>query len=200
MLRTLITLFAVLFAACVGLSSAASAQSGYKIKPGDTLQVEVVEDNSLNRSVLVLPDGSISFPYSGTLRASGLSTAQVASALANGMASNFAAKPNVYVSVASLATVVPSSAVAPATHDIFISGEINSPGKIETVNRLTILQAIAQAGGLTRFAAGKRIQLRRENKIYLYNYFTNGGSGSISGNTQLAPGDVIIIPQRKLFE
>lgn len=200
MLRVLSSFFALLFAAGVFSSTTAHAQSSYSIKSGDTLQIEVAEDASLNRSVLVLPDGSISFPYVGSVKASGRSTGQVAAALANGIASNFASTPNVYVSVASLAAVVPGVAAAPATHDIFITGEINSPGKIETVKHITIIQAIAQAGGLTRFAAGKRIQLRRENKIYLYNYFTNGGTGSISGNTRLVPGDVIIVPQRKLFE
>lgn len=198
--RFIASLLVTLFAFGVASTTAAQAQSGYKIKAGDTLQVEVVEDTGLNRSILVLPDGSISFPYVGSLRASGRSTGQVAAALANGMASNFASKPTVYVSVGALAPIRPRNPVEPVTHDIFITGEINTPGKIETENRITILQAIAQAGGLTRFAAGKRIQLRRGAKIYRYNYYTNGGKGSIAGNTKLIPGDVIIVPQRKLFE
>lgn len=197
MVRFFASLMVMLLAFSAATTTAAQAQSGYRIKAGDTLQVEVVEDSGLNRSVLVLPDGSISFPYIGNLRASGRSTTQVAAALARGIAPNFASKPTVYVSVGSLAERLPHE---PVTHDIFITGEINTPGKIETENRITILQAIAQAGGLTRFAAGKRIQLRRGSKIYRYNYYTNGGKGSIAGNTQLIPGDVIIIPQRKLFE
>lgn len=200
MIRFLATSLIMLLAISIAFTSSAQAQSGYKVKAGDRLQVEVVEDSSLSRALLVLPDGSISFPYIGSLRASGRSTGQIAAALANGIASNFATKPTVHVSVAALAQRDPRIPAEPDTHDVFITGEINTPGKIETENRITILQAIAQAGGLTRFAAGKRIQLRRGTKIYRYNYYTNGGKGSISGDTQLVPGDVIIVPQRKLFE
>ena len=52
-------------------ATTAVAQSGYQIQPRDTLQVEVIEDPSLNRSVLVLPDGTIYFPFAGSVRASG---------------------------------------------------------------------------------------------------------------------------------
>ena len=57
----------------VGLAGVATAQSNYRIQPGDTLQIEVLEDANLNRSVLVLPDGSISFPLAGTVKAGGRS-------------------------------------------------------------------------------------------------------------------------------
>ena len=55
----------------------AAAQAGYQIRPGDVLSVEVLQDPSLNREVLVLPDGSISFPFAGNLPASGRTTGQV---------------------------------------------------------------------------------------------------------------------------
>ena len=63
------------------VANAAAAQSGYQIQPGDTLSVEVLEDPSLNRSVLVLPDGTISFPFAGSVRASGRSSSQVSDAI-----------------------------------------------------------------------------------------------------------------------
>ena len=46
-------------------ATGAFAQQGYQIRPGDVLSVEVLQDPSLNREVLVLPDGSISFPFAG---------------------------------------------------------------------------------------------------------------------------------------
>ena len=70
----------------------------------------------------------------------------------------------------------------------------------------TLLQFLAEAGGLSRFAAEKRVQLRRVDKnsgqetVYLFNYRTMGGEGSISAATVLAPGDVVFIPERRLFE
>jgi len=182
------------------LATGVSAQSSYRVKSGDTLQVEVVEDTNLNRQVLVLPDGSISFPLVGNIPAAGRTVDQVSAALSSGLASNFASPPNVYVSIGALAPAVVSSSVA-ATQGVFVTGQIATPGRLDVEPGTTVLQAIAQAGGLTPFAAGKRIQLRREDSVYRYNYYSAGSDGgSINSSTVLAPGDVIVVPQRRLFE
>jgi len=183
------------------LATGASAQSSYRVKSGDTLQVEVVEDTNLNRQVLVLPDGSISFPLVGNIPAAGRTVDQVSAALSNGLAPNFASPPNVYVSIGALAPRVVGTAAALVTQGVFVTGEIAAAGRLDVEPGTTVLQAIAQAGGLTPFAAGKRIQLRREDNVYRYNYYSAGSdNGSISGSTVLAPGDVIVVPQRRLFE
>ncbi|MCK0103872.1 polysaccharide biosynthesis/export family protein [Pseudohalocynthiibacter sp. F2068] len=183
------------------LATGGSAQSPYRVKAGDTLQVEVVEDTNLNRQVLVLPDGSISFPLVGNIPAAGRTVDQVRAALSSGLASNFASPPNVYVSIGSLAPRVVGTAAALVTQGVFVTGEIASAGRLDVEPGTTVLQAIAQAGGLTPFAAGKRIQLRREDSVYRYNYYSAGSDGgSISSSTVLAPGDVIVVPQRRLFE
>ncbi len=193
-------MFRVLFGFFVMMliAVAAQAQSNYRIKSGDTLSIEVLEDNSLNRSTLVLPDGSISFPLAGSISAGGRTVDQVKTDLTNALTSNFAAPPTVFVSVGAVAVPAPAAATVPATQEIYVTGEIANPGKLDATPGITILHAIAQAGGLTRFAADKRIQLRRGDQIFLYNYRTNGGG--IPGSTVLAPGDVIVVPQRKLFE
>ena len=160
--------------------------------------VEVLEDASLNRDVLVLPDGSINFPQAGTIRAAGRSVSDVRASLVSGLAPNFASEPTVYVSVSTLAVPRIFDPVPPRTDGVFITGEITAPGRIEVTPGTTVLQAIAQAGGLTRFAAERRIQLRRGDKIYTYNY--TGTGGGIRGSTTLIPGDVIVVPQRRLFE
>ncbi|MGV6849928.1 MAG: polysaccharide biosynthesis/export family protein [Marinibacterium sp.] len=187
-----------------GLARDAAAQGGYSIQPGDTLQVEVLEDPTLNRSVLVLPNGSITFPMAGTVRASGRSPDQVAASLRSKMASSFAAPPTVFVSVGSLS--VPQAAITPSTMDVYAVGEVNNPGLIPVTRGTTLLQFLAQAGGLTAFAADKRIELHRTDssgKItsYKFNYRTPaGGPDGISGGTRLSAGDVVKVPQRRLFE
>lgn len=198
MIRASFRIFAAILAT-LAFTSAASAQGAYTINTGDTLQIEVLEDSNLNRAALVLPGGTISFPFAGNVAAAGRTTGDVAAELAQRLSSNFASTPTVFVSVGQVGAPVYSGG-AVRTTDIYITGEIASPGKLEASAGITILQAIAQGGGLTRFAAGKRIQLRRGDKIYPYNYYTNGGSGSIPGSTRLAPGDVIVVPQRTLFE
>ena len=176
-----------------GLTTTDASAQGYRIKPGDILQIEVLEDASLDRQALVLPDGSINLPIVGSIQAAGASVSELRGTLVSRLAPNFAAPPTVFVSVGALATPTLQTGVVNG-RDIFITGEVTIPGKISVTSNATILQAIAEAGGLTRFAAGKRIPLRRGSNVYNYNYYTN------TGNVALQAGDVIVIPQRKLFE
>lgn len=189
-----------------GLAGAAAAQSNYRIQPGDTLQVEVLEDPNLNRNVLVLPDGSISFPLAGSIKAGGRNVDAVAQTISSKMASNFAVEPTVLVSVAALSPKEPRTEAEPDLMNVYILGEANDPGRKEILPGTTLLQFLAEAGGLSRFAAEKRIQLRRvdpdsgQETVYPFNYRSMGGADSISGTTVLVPGDVIFVPERRLFE
>lgn len=192
MKKLLCSLF-IIVAMAAGLMTSDAAAQGYRIKPGDSLQIEVLEDASLNRRALVLPDGSINMPIIGSVPAAGSSVSQLRSNLASRLAPNFATTPTVFVSVDALAVPTLPTGIVNG-RDIFITGEVTTPGKLLVSSNATILQAIAEAGGLTRFAAGKRIQLRRGGNVYNYNYYTN------TGNVALQAGDVIVIPQRKLFE
>jgi protein involved in polysaccharide export with SLBB domain len=82
MLRTLLGLILA-----VVLVPSAWAQSSYRIQAGDVLQMEVLEDPSLNRSLLVLPDGTVSLPLVGAISASGKSVDTMRSAIASALAS-----------------------------------------------------------------------------------------------------------------
>lgn len=188
------------------LATGAFAQS-YKIRSGDSLQIEVIEDPSLNRAVLVLPDGSINFPLVGTIPAAGRSVDAVKADLAAALAGNFASPPNVFVGVGTLAVARAAGgggARVARTISVFAMGEVKAPGKADVAPGTTVLQFLAQAGGFTSFAAQKRIQLRRTSKggaeqVYVFNYDGTSTSG-IAGSTRLQAGDVIVVPQRKLFE
>jgi polysaccharide export outer membrane protein len=195
--RVIIALIAVLAA------GVANAQTNFRIGPGDTVRVEVLEDPSLNREVLVLPDGSVSFPLVGALRAGGQTTTQLESALASALAPNFATRPTVSVSVAGVAERELSEA---AVIDIYIMGEVENSGLIQVERGTTVLQALALSGGFTRFAATKRVQLRRTDPstgrqtVYSIDYRAIEQGASNIGSSVLADGDVIIVPERRLFE
>ena len=183
------------------LAPAAFAQSaGYRIQPGDTLAVTVLEDETLNRQVLVLPDGSVSVPLAGSVSAAGRSVGSVESTIADRLASNFAVRPSVFVSVVGLAEEITD------TFPIYVLGQVGAPGLVEVEPGTTLLQSIALAGGLDRFAAAKRIQLRRtdpstgQERLYLFNYRAVERGGSIELMITLREGDVILVPERRLFE
>jgi len=175
------------------------AQSaGYRIQPGDQLAITVLEDDSLNRTVLVLPDGRISVPLAGTIQASGRSVDSVEASIADRLASNFAVRPSVFVSVTGVSDTG-------ETFPIYVVGKVETPGEHEARIGTNLLQAIALAGGLDRFAATKRIQLRRsdstgQERLYLFNFKAVERGGAIQSMITMREGDVIIVPERHLFE
>lgn len=200
------TVICALFAALAMLPLLAQpgAAQDYRLRSGDVVQIEVLEDGNLNRSAIVLPDGQISVPMAGSVRAAGRSLAQVQADLSARLAPNFATPPTVYVTLSELAERPASAPAAPRTLDIFVLGAAGTPGRIEVAPGTTLLQAIAQAGGLSPFAAKKRVQLRRvdksgNEKIYAIDYDAIE-RGLAGGSMKLVDGDVIVVPQRRLFE
>ena len=195
----------VIAALATVVAVAASAQSNYQLSPGDTLQVEVLEDPSLNRQVLVLPDGSVSIPLAGVVSVAGRTTTEAQQAIANALAPNFATTPTVSVAVTAVTPPRVTGGTA-ATIDIFLMGEVEGAGRLSVERGTTLLQALAQAGGFTRFAATRRVQLRRtdartgQQKVYNVDYRAIERGESGMGGTVLADGDVILVPERRLFE
>ena len=187
-----------LLAAVLAAPAAFAQSASYRIQPGDQLAVTVLEDDTLNRQVLVLPDGRISVPLAGSVRASGQTVESVEKAIADRLASNFAVRPSVFVSVTGVVE-------EEETFPIFVIGQVDTPGRVDVETGTTLLQAIALAGGLDRFAATKRIQLRRsdstgQERLYLFNFNAVERGAAIQSMITMREGDVIIVPERKLFE
>lgn len=204
-------LLVTLLAACalVWTATVATAQNGYRVQPGDVLAVEVLQDPSLNRDLLVLPDGSISFPFAGALRASGLTTGQIQSQIAQGISSNFTVQPNVFVAVRTVVEPVaagPFVPLPPVTMDIYYLGEWNTPGVAELPPGTTLVQALSMGGGFSNFAATNRIQLRRvdrhtgQTSVVTVDYRAIARGATLSHDPVLHEGDVILAPERRLFE
>ncbi len=200
MLRKLVLVVLAIFVANV----AAAQGTNYKIRPGDTLSLEVLEDSTLNRTLLVLPDGTISVPLAGTVTAQGLTVAQLRNAITQGLASNFVAKPTVYVSVQALSNKGPVA--TGRSIKVYLMGEVDKPGEQSVSAGTTLLQFLAQSGGFTKFAAKKRLQLRRTDRsgkvqVYTINYRDiELGRNVALASTVLQNGDVIVVPERRLFE
>ncbi|MGB0911969.1 MAG: polysaccharide biosynthesis/export family protein [Phaeobacter italicus] len=196
--RILMGLFVVLWA------GAALAQSEYRTRTGDVLAIEVLEDPSLNRNAVILPDGRFSFPFAGSVPGRGLTVAQIQANLTASLAPNFATGPTVFVAVnpAPVQAPIASGPAAPVTIDIYLLGEVGSPGLKAMQPGTTFLQALAQSGGLTNFAATKRIQLRRGTppKVHVINYKAITQGAQLRQNLVLQDGDVILVPERRLFE
>ena len=200
MVRLLLSALALIF-----VGTFATAQSSYKIQPGDILSIEVLEDASLNRDALVLPDGTVSVPLVGSISASGQTLGAVQGSIISAMTPNFASAPNVFVTIKAL-TGAPVSTGRSSSISVFIMGAVANPGKAKIRAGTTMLQFLAEAGGFTKFAATKRIQLRRVNSksgqttVYEYNYKAIENGSSSATSIVLQSGDVIVVPERRLFE
>lgn len=195
MRHVLIYALSLLLAAPMALAQSA----GYRIQPGDELTVTVLEDETLNRQLLVLPDGRISVPLAGSIRASGQTVEAVERVIADRLASNFAVRPNVFLSVV---TINEEAEQFP----IFVLGRVTEPGQKDIELGTTLLQAIALAGGFDNFAATKRVQLRRrdaqtgQEQLFVFNYNAVERGAAIQSMITLREGDVILVPERRLFE
>lgn len=185
------------------LAPAALAQ-GYRVQPGDVLSISVLEDANLNRELLVRPDGGISMPIAGNIRAAGNTVQAIERIITERLAPGFSITPSVSVALAALADPN-ADEEEPEVMDVYFIGEITNPGLREVRLGASLLQAIADAGGLTPFAADKRIQLRRTDRtgketIFLFNYRAVENGATISNNLRVQAGDIIVVPERKLFE
>jgi polysaccharide export outer membrane protein len=191
-------LFLALLLACW---SEAKAQSGRdRLHPGDVVSITVYQDPKLDRQVLIGPTGMISFPLAGQIRAGGLTPAGLENVLKARLKGRFTEEPDITVALVAL-----KPDEADLKPKIFITGEVLRPGPFVMEQRgLNLMQAIAVAGGFSPFAAKQRIQLRRKidgvESLYVFNYNDFFSGTNFENNINLRPGDVIIVPERGLFE
>ncbi len=175
----------------------------YVLAPGDRIDISVLEDPSLNRQALVLPDGRISLPIAGTLRATGKTPEQLAAEVQGRLASIFVAPPTVTVSAVGLGAL---GAEPEPQSLIYVLGEVRSPGAVpfDEETPLTVVQTLALVGGPAPFAARKRIQIHREvdgmKTVELFDYDALETGRSTEVGPLLGDGDVIIVPERSLFD
>jgi polysaccharide export outer membrane protein len=186
-----------LFLLCIA-SPAAFAQT---IKVGDNLAISVMQDSKLDRTVVVDPSGQIAFPLAGHFRVSGLTPQGVESILKNKLSNNYK-DDSLDVTVSLLAVKeVPEEDLKPK---VFITGEILRPGSYVVRQKTTLMQAIALAGGLGPYAAKRRIMVRRRSpegeNIFMFDYRAYEAGEDLEGNITLHAGDVIMVPERHLFE
>jgi polysaccharide export outer membrane protein len=194
-MRILLALLCVAF-----LTSGAKAQT---LKPGDSVSITVLQDPKLDRTVVVDPSGEIAFPLAGHIRARGLTPLALENILKNKLKNNYKDESlDVTVAVLNAPKEIPEDDLKPK---IFITGEIIKPGSYVVRQKTTLMQAIALAGGIGPFAAQNRIQVRRrgpggDETIFMFNYRAYEAGNDLEGNITLRAGDVIMVPERRLFE
>ena len=160
-------------------------RSQYALGPADIIHVNVWKSAELSQTVTVAPDGFVSLPLLGDIHVAGLTTSELAQDLAIRM--------NAYVVNAQVSV----SIVEIRSRQVFITGQVGKPGAYLLISPVTILQLIAQAGGLNSFANRKGIFVLRSTNAHVqklpFNYVT-ALRGDMAQNIALQPGDTVIIP------
>jgi polysaccharide export outer membrane protein len=168
-------------------SVAPPAAEEYMIGPDDLLAVNVWKEPEISRNVVVRPDGRISLPLVGDLRASGRTPVQLRDDI-KGMLLNYLASPEV--------TVIVQEA---RSQKFNILGEVEHPGSYPLGRSMTVLDAIAVAGGLRDFAKSGKIYVLRikddgSRARLQFNYKEVIKGQSLSQNVELRPRDTVFVP------
>ena len=166
---------------------AASIPVDYIIGPGDVLSVSVWKNEALSRVVPVRPDGKISLPLLQDIHAAGLTAMQLRDKISAALV-EFLPSPEVAVTL----TEVNSFRVS-------VLGEVMKPGVYQFRSAATVLEAIALAGGLGRYATANKIAIIRRDsngatRKFSFNYNRAVTTTSDQENFLLQPGDVIVVP------
>jgi len=169
--------------------AAPADQSGdYRLGPEDVIDVFVWQEKDLSTTVVVRPDGKISLPLAGELEASGKSTNQLQQEIADKL-QRYVNQPVVNVMVKQINSL-----------KISVLGEVHKPDVYRIKNRVTVLDAIALAGGFTDLARPTRVVVLRNSpsgqqriKVNL-KAMVNGDSGQQP--FYLQPLDTVVVEGR----
>jgi polysaccharide export outer membrane protein len=166
--------------------------SPYRINAGDQLEIYVWGDERLQRTVTVLPDGTIAFPLVGQIVAQGNLPRELEALITDRLVSQYRDQvPQVTVSV-----------VSPAGMQFSVMGRVQSPGTFTPGRYINVLEALSMAGGPTEFAdlnnvliirkAGDQLRPRR---VRLSSLFRSGGDIDASRAVlKIESGDMVIVP------
>jgi polysaccharide export outer membrane protein len=164
----------------------------YHLGLGDKLRIEVYRDTQLSQSVQIRPDGKITLPLIGDLEANGRTPIELRDVITRQL-KDYMTNPVV--------TVIVVETKAPVA---YVMGEVNHPGAVPLQDeQLTVLQALALAGGLKDFADAKNIHILRRSvngteasrkkgeQTISFNY-----KDAIKGSAPvyLYPGDTVVVP------
>ena len=159
------------------------------IGAGDNLNITVWRNPELSMSVPVRPDGKISTPLVDELLAQGKTSTEVAREIEKRL-SAFVRDP--------IVTVIVTSFVGPYSEQIRVVGQAAKPQFLPYKQKMTLLDVMIAVGGLTDFADGNGATILRTsegNKQYAVRLNDLIKRGDVSGNVEMRPGDILIIPQ-----
>ena len=172
--------------------SATVSGTPYRINPGDELEILVWGDERLQRSVLVLPDGTFAFPLVGQVNAAGRLPSDIERVITAGLQPQYKGPvPQVTVSVKK-----------PSGYQFSVIGKVRNPGTFTPGRYVNVLEALAIAGGPAEFAnpAGARVIRKIGDQLVLVPVrlqdALRGDTARLGPNEipRIESGDTLVVP------
>ena len=159
---------------------------GYKLRPGDILQVSVWKETDLQSEVLIRPDGGLSFALAGELLAAGRTVAELTTELETRIRKFI---PDAVVTVA---------VKAAGGNRVYVIGKVNRPGDFPLIGPIDVMQALTLAGGATPFANTNGIRILRRDASHQtsisFRYGDIARGRKLEQNILLRNGDTVVVP------
>lgn len=169
--------------ACAGARVDAA---GYLIQPGDVLAVSVWKEPDLQSEVLVRPDGGMSFPLVGDVKAAGLNLDELRQIIDQRLR-KYIPDPVVTVALKQI-----------GGNRIYVVGKVNRPGEFSFTKPIDVMQALSLAGGATSFASLDDIQILRrdgeDQSSLRFRYSAVEKGRELKQNIVLRSGDTVVVP------
>lgn len=187
-MKTALQMFSLILALVAGWMPVAADAQGERssgvISRMDNVEIRVFREDELTTRGQLSADGTISMPLIGSVRIEGLTTDQAAAAITRKLADGYLVKPEVTVSIE-----------ARIRRTVTVLGQAQRPGVFELPahRRLTLVEAIGMAGGVTRIGNAKKVTLKRGETVRTINLsdITFGQGADIP----LQDGDMVTIPE-----
>jgi len=158
----------------------------YELGVGDVLNIFVYEEPEISQTVTVRSDGRISLPLIGDVEAVGETP--------EALAEKITRKLKKFIEVADVTVIIAEAREAV----YYIVGQVEEPGQYSLDRQVTVLQAIAKAGGFLEWAKKSRIMIvsgpDTSEKLTYFNYEDFLDGKNTEQNIEIKPGDTIVIP------
>jgi polysaccharide export outer membrane protein len=160
----------------VPASNAADAVAGYKLGPGDRVRLTVFRHTDLSGEFQLDGGGHFAMPLVGEIQGGGLNSRQLEDTIETRLKDGgYLINPQVSIEVLNY-------------RPFYIIGEINNPGSYQYVNGMTVINAVALAGGFTYRADQGDIMINRGG--------SSGAEVEAALDTEVLPGDIINVTER----
>jgi polysaccharide export outer membrane protein len=153
----------------------------------DTFDVRVYGEADLTGTFRIATDGTVDYPLAGRIHVAGLRTGEIQQLLVGKLKDRYLKDPQVVVTIKDR-----------NSQKISVLGQVAKPGQVAYYPNMTIVDAIANAGGFTGIAAKNSVNLRREvgGNIQTRVYPVADISEGRSANVLVLPGDVLVVDER----